>query len=173
MVDVTTGLLGDLTENVNLLQPTGVAVTISKTNYPNLQFFAQSVTIPSLSLPEAEVGYPRVNLPLPGDKITFDDVQFSILVDEDMNSYLELFSWLYRLINEEQKLPSDVLRTGIASEADITVNILTSQNNGNKQFKFYGAFPTSLGSIELSSQRNDVEPLVFTAGFKFAYFEIR
>lgn len=173
MVNVTTGLLGDLTENVNLLQPTGVAVTISKKDYPNVQFFAQAVTVPGLSLPEMEVGFSRVNVPLPGDKITFEDVQFTILVDEDMNSYLEIFAWLNRLVNEEYKLPGDVLRTGIASEADITVNVLTSNNNGNKQIKFFSAFPTSLSSIELSSQRNDVEPLLFNATFKFAYFEIR
>ena len=38
--------MATLTDNKNYLQPTGFSVSIDRKNYPNLQYFAQSITHP-------------------------------------------------------------------------------------------------------------------------------
>ena len=46
---------------------------------------------PSISVPVAEVPYSRIgNLAIPGDKLTFGELEAIIVVDENMNSYTEM-----------------------------------------------------------------------------------
>ena len=46
--------------NSTFLQPTGFRILIDRNNYPNLEFFAQSVSHPSISLPAVETGYKKL-----------------------------------------------------------------------------------------------------------------
>ena len=42
--------MADLTTNLNYLQPTSYKITIDRENYPNLEYFAQSITHPGMIL---------------------------------------------------------------------------------------------------------------------------
>jgi hypothetical protein len=164
--------VAELTSNINYLQPTGFAVSISKENYPNIQYFAQSVSHPSVSVSEVEAPYQRRNVPIIGDKILFDEVQFTFLVDEDMKSYEEMFAWLNRIVNDEYKTSAGTLLSGIGSEADITVTILSSHNNAKKQIRYVNAFPVNVTGIEFAATNTEISPLTFSAGFRYSYFEL-
>lgn len=164
--------MAELTSNINYLQPTGFAVSISKENYPNIQYFAQSVSHPSVSVSEVEAPYQRRNVPIIGDKILFDEVQFTFLVDEDMKSYEEMFAWLNRIVNDEYKTSAGTLLSGIGSEADITVTILSSHNNAKKQIRYVNAFPVNVTGIEFAATNTEISPLTFSAGFRYSYFEL-
>lgn len=176
--------MAELTSNTNYLQPTGFAVTISREQYPNLQYFCQSVQHPGIDVASVEMPFRRVNVPFPGDKLEFGLVGFTFLLDEDLEGYLEMYRWLRRLVEDDYTTSSKSLLstdgttndasafTEIPTEADITVSILNSYNNVSKQIKYYSAFPTSISTIELSSLRSDPEPITFESSFRFAYFEI-
>ena len=89
-----------------------------------------------------------------------------------MKSYLEIQSWLERLVNDGHVSLEDSQKEGkIATEADITVNILTSHNNKNKRIKYLGCIPTNVGSIEMNASQNQTY-LVFTSSFRFERYEI-
>ena len=165
--------MATLTENKNYLQPTGFSVSIDRKNYPNLQYFAQSITHPGASVNPVELPGRRItSLPFAGDKITYGEVQIDFILDEDMQSYLEIQSWLERLVNDGHVSPEDSQKEGkIATEADITVNILTSHNNKNKRIKYLGCIPTNVGSIEMNASQNQTY-LVFTSSFRFERYEI-
>lgn len=165
--------MAELTTNINYLQPTGFAVSISRENYPNLEYFCQGVQHPGIDVASVEMPFRRVNVPFPGDKLEFGIVSFSFLLDEDMEGYLEMYNWLRRLVEDEHVAPArSIYESAIPTESDITVSILSSSNNVTKQIKYYAAFPTSISTIELSSLRTEPEPISFDASFRFAYFEI-
>jgi hypothetical protein len=165
--------MATLTTNKNYLQPTGFSISIERTNYPNLQFFAQSITHPGASVNVIELPVRRIQgIPLAGDKITFGELQVDFILDEDMEGYQEMQSWLERLVNEGDVTQEQALKDGkIATFADITVSILTSHNNVNKRIRYINALPTTIGSIEMNASQNQTF-IQFTSSFRFDYFEI-
>jgi len=167
--------MATLTTNVNFLQPSGFKVTIDRDNYPNLEFFAQSVEHPSVSASPGEIDFRGVRLPTTPDRIEFADLTMNILVDEDMTSYLEVFNWFKRLIEEPEQTPGQALDNAAAqppSRADVTVTILTSHNNANKTIKYLDAFPVDIGSISLETTAGDAVFITCPITFKYTRFEI-
>lgn len=164
--------MADLTDNVNFFQQAGFKVTIDRKNYPNFEFFAQSVVHPSVNLNPAEPPTSRIQaVPQPGDALTFGEVSFTIILDEDFNAYEEIFNWMVRLVNQNQTNAYDARTQGtVPSVSDIKVTALTSHNNGNKTFKYIDAFPVFLGDINFEAQ--STEYLTLPAQFRFSYFEI-
>lgn len=165
--------MATLTCNNNPLQPTGFRLIIDRTNYPNLQFFASTVNHPAIDLPAARRAAPRVSegIPYAGEALTFGELSVNILVDEDMESYTELYNWMIREVNNNYQGKSR-LNDAIPSESDITLQILTSHNNKNKEIKYRNCVPTSLGSIALSATSPDVEALYVDATFAYSHFEL-
>ena len=170
---ITTQLKDDeLTSNLNYLQPTGFRVVIDRTRYPNLEYFAQQVTHPGAQLNPLELPARRItSVPLAGDKITFSEVSFNIILDENMTSYREMYDWMVRITNEGQ------VSAGARGEkkptyADITLSVLSSHNNQTLRVRYKDCIPTSLGTINFQSTTGDVQFLTFDASFRFAQFEI-
>ena len=90
--------MATLTENFNYLQPTSFKLVIDRRNYPNLEFFCQNVTHPGMLMNSVEVPFRRVaGVPFPGDTLTFNELSTNIILDEDLTSYNEMFSWIRRL----------------------------------------------------------------------------
>ena len=80
-----------LTDNINYLQPTGFKVVIDRENYPNLEFFAQSVDHPDVSIGLPNVPFRRIeNVAMPGDTIAYSPLNISFILDEEIKSYIEL-----------------------------------------------------------------------------------
>jgi len=161
-----------LTTNLNYLQPTGFRVIINRTRYPNLEYFCQSVNHPGATLSPVELPSRRItSVPLAGDKITFSEVSFQIILDEDMTSYKEMYDWMIRIINDGQVSAGDAM-TKAPTYADITLSVLSSHNNTTKKIRYKDCVPTSLGTIDFQSTTGATSILTFDASFRFAQFEI-
>ena len=165
--------MATLTTNLNYLQPTGFKVVISRNNYPNIEYFAQGVSHPGASVPAVEVPSLRVrSVPVAGDKIAYDDLNITLILDEDLHSYKEMHAWLERIVNFGQINATDIPPADrVATFADITLSILSSHNNENVQFRYKDCVPTSIGSIQFSSTETSTY-LTFEATFRFSTFEI-
>jgi len=162
----------ELTTNLNYLQPTGFKVTIDRTRYPNMEYFVQSVSHPGATLSPLELPSRRItSVPLAGDKMTFSEVTFSIILDENMTSYREMYDWMVRITNEGQvsALERD---TKIPTYADVTLSVLSSHNNTIQKIRYKDCVPTSLGNIEFVSSAGDTTYVTFDASFRFSQFEI-
>lgn len=165
--DATSGL-----NNVNFLQPTAFKLVIDRRNYQNLEFFAQSVMHPSMTLSAAELPYSRLSsIAMPGDKLTFGELSANIILDENMNSYLEMYNWMKRIVENPNTNPLDT--TSIPTFADITVSVLTSHNNTNRSIKYVDCIPTLLGDVSFETTTGDIQYISFPVSFRFSYFEIR
>jgi len=164
--------MATLTTNKNYLQPTGFKFIINRQNYTNLEFFAQSVTHPGATVAPLEMPLSRIqSMPLAGDKINYGEMQLDILLDENMESYIEMQNWLERIVNDGQVNSEST--TKVPTYADITLMILTSHNNNNVQIRYNDCLPTNVGSIQLSANATDVTYPTFTTSFRFSSFEIK
>jgi hypothetical protein len=169
--------MANLTENFNYLQPTSFKLVLDRRNYPNLEFFCQSITHPGMILNPVELGIPRLSgIPIAGESLTFNELSTNIILDENMQGYGEMYNWMLRLVNNnlgsgsgKGSIASD---TGVPDYADITLSILSSHNNQTKQVRYIDCIPTSLGDIQFESTADGQTFITFAAGFRFNYFKL-
>lgn len=158
----------------NYLYPTGFRVVIDRDYFPNLQFYAQTVDHPAFSLANTEVPYRRAGIKLVGESLEFSPLQMNIIVDENMKSYEEIRQWAEQVIENEHKPPAtNIYKSQEEIKPpyyDITLGILTSNNNLNKKFIYRNAYPIDVGSISLSSTDGSI-PLTFSVTFNYDYFD--
>lgn len=166
--------MANLTQNINYLQPTSFKLTIDRTNYPNLEFFVQSFTHPGLMMPASELPIRRLqSIPFPGESLTINELSATVLLDENMESYSEMYNWIRRLQVTDMDGNQNVQRgSTLNSHADIMLSILSSHNNLTKQVRYIDAIPTSLGDIAFESTATGSEFITFQATFRFSYFEL-
>ena len=171
--------------NMNYLSPVNFDFQITK--LPKVKYFCTGVTIPGVTFTEVEHNTTlSVSSYLPGDKITFDPLVVTFLVDEDMKNYMEIFNWINALgpgldtsdfvnLVDSKKTPtggfssSDI--TKMYSDATIFAN--TSSNNSNVELSFIDCFPTSLGSIEMNSQADGVEYATCDLTLRYTLFTVK
>ena len=165
--------MAELTSNINLLQPSGFKITIDRKNYPNLEFFAQSVSHPSIVGDAPQEYYRGQRFPATPSALTFGDLSVTMLVDEDMNSYTEVQEWLYRLVNEDDISAIEAKKNGVApTRCDVQVSILTSHNNVNKSIVYRDAFPSDIGEMQLEVTAGETNFITVPVTFRYTRFEI-
>lgn len=165
--------MATLTTNINYLQPTSFKLVLDRANYPNLEFFCQSVTHPGMLISSVELPYKKITgVPFPGDKLTFNELSANIILDEDMKGYEEMYSWIRRILDTNIKNPLDRNRSTPPHYADITLHILSSHNNMTKQVRYLSCVPTALGDIQFESTADGGTFITFSASFRFDYFEL-
>ena len=159
--------------NLNYLQPTAFKLSIDRKHYANLEFFAQTVLHPALSMNPVEVPYKRISsVPFAGDKLTFTELTCMIIVDENLNSYTEMYNWMNRLVETNERTPSNKTDALPPTSADMTLSILSSHNNVVRTIRYLDCLPVSLGDMTLESTSGDVQYITFPATFRFSTFEL-
>jgi hypothetical protein len=168
--------MAQLTENFNYLQPTSFKLVIDRRNYPNLEFFCQTITHPGMILNPVELGIPRLaGLPMPGESLTFNELSTNVILDENLEGYSEMYNWILRLVNTNMGTStrgSIATNTDTPTYADITLSILSSHNNQTKQIRYLDCIPTSLGDIVFESTADGQTFITFAASFRFNYFKL-
>ena len=166
--------MATLTTNINYLQPTSFKLALDRKNYPNLEFFCQTVTHPGMIMNSVEMPYQKISgVPFPGDKLTFNELSANIILDEDMQGYSEMFQWIRRILDTPQVNALQRTNTAPATYADITLHILSSHNNTTKQIQYRDCIPTALGDIQFESTSTGATFITFAASFRFSYFELK
>ena len=78
--------------NRNYMSPLGFKLVLTKT--PKVDFLCQSANIPSISMGTAIQPSYLKDIPVPGDKVLYDDLTVRFLVDEKMENYLAIYKWI-------------------------------------------------------------------------------
>lgn len=115
-----------LTDNLNYLSPSNFKLTLEHEHYANTQFFVHSFDHPAVSVTPANLPTPRITVPMAGDTISYGDLTITLLIDENMIGYEELYKWLLRNINEKQSNDS-MTPDEIPTQMDMKLSILTSK----------------------------------------------
>ena len=164
-----------VTTNMNYLQPTNFKVVINHKTFGNLEFFAQRIIHPGVSVQAANVPYKRISsISIPGDTLTFEDLAMDILVDENMQTYIEIFNLLSSLVETTYKSPiSKAVTASTTQELDITLTITSSHNNVVRTIRYIDCVPTSIGTVLMEATSETSPVITFPVNFKIGYYEIR
>jgi hypothetical protein len=163
--------------NPNQLHPNKFIVSF--TALPTIEYWAQSVYIPGLSIGEAIRNTPFIDLYSPGDKLNINPFSMTFIVDEDLKGWIEVYTWMRNMtfpkdFSEYRKLPT---RPGayVAPQpqfSDATLVVLDSKQNPHIRVKFQNCWPTNLSDNLLSSSATPDQPLTADATFRFDLYEI-
>lgn len=174
--------ISNIPNNKNFLSPLGFTFTIKKT--PGVNYFVQSVNLPSISLGTSDFNTPFVKIPLPGDHITYEPLVISFRVDEDMTNYGEIHNWIlatgfpdsftqYQSMSEVTKLRGTATRmTGESQFSDATLMILNSVKAPVVEFKFVDLYPVSLSELQFDTRNTDVDYVEASVTFVYRKFDL-
>ena len=163
---------------------------------PKVEYFTTEANIPGITLGDGVMNTPLKDIPILGDKLTYDDLSISFIVDENLENYIEMHNWLTGIgfpkdrsqfstfrsttsnvattTRGESKDIGDVRATTpeLAMFSDATMTILTNKNNPVVECRFADVFPVSLSSLDYSQNQTDVEYLTASVTFKYKIYEI-
>jgi hypothetical protein len=155
----------------NFLSPSGFSLSIKR--LPNVAFFIQGATIPNIALPPIAYANPLTTLQFASTKLNYGQFNVTIRVDENMDSYNEIYNWMTGLaptksFNQYKTLnDSDV---GLYSDASLV--ILNSNQIPAIELTFNDIFPVSLGSITLDTTSSDVTYVTCEVTFEHNGFQV-
>ena len=160
-------------ENTNFMTPTGFRVVINRQRFPNLEFFAQTVSHPSVIVTPSEAPFRFSNAFIPGDKIFYEELQITAILDENMTLYIEMFEWLKSFVeNPLDQNSTGIYREGDKSLYDISVLVLNSHNNVVRTITYKDSFPSVLGNVEFSSTIGDIQYITLPITFRYTTFTV-
>ena len=164
---------------------------------PKVEYFCTSVNVPGINLGDATQATSLKNIPLPGDKLTYEPLQMTFLVDENLENFQEIHGWLVGLgfprdHNEFQNLltagtdrfPSR--NTSKSTEpgkvkyaaadtggtfSDATLSVLSSKNNVQTEVRFRDVYPTGLTGLQYNQQAGDIDYLTATVSFSYLIYD--
>ena len=161
---------------------------------PKVEFFTVSANIPGISAGTVTHATPFKDIPLMGEKLDYENLSISFIVDEYLENYITLHNWLvgigfpkkreqFRTFRDvTSKTPADggtptVDRIGKATAdrsmySDAFLQILSNKNNPIVEVNFENAFPISLSALDFTQTATDVEYMVATAEFAYQIYEI-
>jgi Tfp pilus tip-associated adhesin PilY1 len=142
---------------------------------PNFTFFVQSVNLPGLTLQSTQVNTPFAAVSIPGDIITFGTLTLSFIIDEDMQSWYEIYNWIFQLGNPKSsnKLGTLTQKPGLTNSvtSDATLLIKSNANNPMWKITFNEIYPTDLAGIDFTTTDNQ-EFVTSSATFNYTYYEL-
>ena len=171
--------------NRNYMSPLGFKLILTKT--PKVDFLCQSANIPSISMGTAIQPSYLKDIPVPGDKVLYDDLTVSFLVDEKMENYLAIHKWITGLgypesIGQYNQLKKDDNRTNSrVSDAgdplyfqysDATLQVLNSNYKPSVLINFKDAFPISLSTLDFDVTTRDYNYFTAQVTFKYTIYNI-
>ena len=168
--------------NRNFLSPVGFKFAISKV--PKADFLSNSAMIPGINLGFALQPTYLKDIPVPGDKMSYEDFSLRFLIDENLENYLEVHKWMRGLgypadINEfanlkkeDQYIQDTSGRSPYNEYSDATLLIYNSSFNEIAKVNFKDVFPVGLSAVNFDATKEDIEYATSTATFKYSIYDI-
>ena len=171
--------------NRNYMSPLGFKLVLTKT--PKVDFLCQSANIPSISMGTAIQPSYLKDIPVPGDKVLYDDLTVRFLVDEKMENYLAIHKWITGLgypesLGQYSQLKTDDNRTDrrVSDAADplyfqysdATLQVLNSNYKPSVLINFKDAFPVSLSTLDFDVTTRDYNYFTAEVTLKYTIYNI-
>ena len=171
--------------NRNYMSPVGFKLILTKT--PKVDFLCQSANIPQISMGTAVQPTYLKDIPVPGDKVLYDDLSIRFLVDERMENYLAIYKWITGLgypesLGQYDQLRKDDIRTDrrIGDDgdpryfefSDATLQVLGSNYKPTIHVNFKDTFPIALSTLDFDVSQRDYSFFTASVTFKYTIFDI-
>ncbi len=132
-------------------------------------FYCQEVTIPTMNISQVRISQGAFDVPIPGDKMTYDDSwSITVILDENNEAYQVVHDWMWAIRSPmgltEHKIVKDCL-----SDAVVTLKGNNQQVIG--RYHFVDCFPISLpGPVHKTTSSED-EQMTIQISFSFTRFK--
>ena len=166
---------------------------------PKVEYFCTAVNVPGISLGgNMTQATTFKDLPIPGDKLSYEPLQMTFLVDENLENFQEIHGWLVGLgFPRDHAEFRNLLSSGndrfptrntsnVSTEAgktkyaaadagptlsDATLTVLSSKNNAQLEVRFRDVYPTGLTGLQYDQQAADVDYLTATVSFNYTIYD--
>ena len=173
---------------------TGTQWRLAFNRTPKTTWFCTAANIPGIQLGEAQYPTPMADMVVTGDKLTFETLNITFLVDEELQNYRELWDWIVGIGTpvKHSQWTSELFKgdgavrqfgtedtdpkTKVSYEesnlySDATLIVYNSKNKAKLNVQFKNMFPTSLSALEYTQEASDVEYFKAAATFRYLYYE--
>ena len=163
-------------QSSNYLQPTKFLLTFDRIG--SVPYFCQAVNIPGMSIGQAPIATPMLDIYAPGNKISYNPLNIHFLVDSRLEGWQELHSW-YRAIASPESFQERKTLTAMQNQyamnkknnySDATLTVLSSLNNPILRVQFTNCFPITLSDIIFDSAQSADDTISADGTFMFDYF---
>ena len=165
---------------------------------PKVEYFCTAVNVPGITLGGTmSQPSPLKDIPIPGEKLTYEPLQMTFLVDENLENFQEIHGWLVglgfprdhsefrdlvssgndRFPAKNQSVSTEIGKVKYGSPnvggtySDATLTILSSKNNSELEVRFRNMFPTGLTGLQYNQQAADVDYLTATVSFEYEIYD--
>jgi hypothetical protein len=148
----------------------------------NTVLMCTKVDLPGASIETINQPTPWINLPVPGNKLTFDPLTVTFLVDVNLNSWSDIFNWMFgvsgtsfsdyaNLANNATSNTTGATTYGVRPPySDGTLTLYSPKNNPILRFQFFDLFPIVLSPLEFDYSQSADQQIVATATFRYSYY---
>ena len=192
----TTNSLSRQPTKLDYASPTQFKFSIIK--LPKVEYFCTAVNVPGITLGGTmSQPSPLKDIPIPGEKLTYEPLSMTFLVDENLENFQEIHGWLVglgfprdhsefrdlissdndRFPAKNQSISNEIGKVKYGSPnvggtySDATLTILSSKNNSELEVRFRNMFPTGLTGLQYNQQAADVDYLTATVSFEYEIYD--
>ena len=132
-----------------------------------------------------------------GDKLTYENLSISFIVDEYLENYISLHEWMTAIGFPKNRTQFKDFRANTSNVAQATkgtsqdigdvqpatpanalfsdayLMILSNKNNPIVEITFHNMYPVSLGALEYNQGATDVEYITVSADFAYQIYDIK
>lgn len=163
--------------NTNYLQPTKFTLTFSR--MPTVTYFCQEINLPGVSTGQAPINFPGQQVYAPGNQLKYNDLNVVFTINEDMQSWKEVYNWLLSFASplgtdQRNLLTQEQNSGGIKNKeyySDATLTILSALNNPVVRINFINIFPISLSDLQFDTKLSADTILTASSTFVYERFE--
>ena len=162
---------------------------------PKVEFFTVGANVPAINMGDAMFPTPFKDIPMMGDKLTYDNLSITFIVDEYLENYQSIHEWMTAIgFPKTRKQFSDfranvsnapVITQGTSQDigdvqsatgvnalfSDATLTILSNKNNPILNVFFRDIYPVVLGALDYTQTATDVEYMTSTVDFAYQIYE--
>jgi hypothetical protein len=169
-------VLNRIPENTNPIQPTKFLLTFDRIG--SVTYFCQTVKLPGVSMGQAPINTPLLDIQAPGNKLSFNPFSVGFIVDEELVGWQQIYEWFnsmsspksldYRKSLAEKQ---NEYKGRTSSYSDATLTIISALNNPIVRIQFYNVFPISLSDIDFDTTQSADNIITAEVSFVYDYFE--
>ena len=159
--------------NTSFLSPIGFKFQLN--NFPEVNYFVQSATLPGISISSISVPMQLKNIDIAGDEVTFEELSIKFIVDENMKNWLSIYDWIIGLGFPTKEGQEKYKKLSENSEltTTATLTVLTGNMNPQINFVFRECFPLSLSSIAFDSGGTDIDYVTADVSFRYDVYTVQ
>lgn len=177
-------------DTLNLFPASPVNHVMQFERLPNLSFVIQEVSLPGVSANPAKVMAPGLAINHPPDRLTYDALTVTFMVDEEFRAHREMHRWLNgvtgqedrsvlvaQFLQEEQSYfwqeAKPINQFGRAASTNAGLTIVNGSKVPILRFFFHNVHPMSISEVRFATTVTDtITPLTCTATFAYDFYSI-